>query len=367
MAFKRNILIVDDEPIVLHFLKDGLSSYQDRFTLHIATSAEDALRILDAYRIALVTTDIRMPGMDGLELLLHAKKKSPDTRFIVMTAYGSDEVFEKSMEYGAIDYIKKPFAFDHFVQKMFQALKPAKGFRAGNLHGFNLTDALQLVHMVGKSLTISVKTEFEEECLIYLKDGEVVHAELEDLEGEDAFYKIIALEGGEIESSELPEDIPITIRRPLAALILEGMRLKDEREATKKTSGVERKISPEIVDLSETESVDGEKKAPLPPNLAATTEQSLADTLKSRHAITSELFWQLKQLHDSLAKERMELKALADRLPSPENLQRIYSEEMSDEILGVAEVINQLRRNFGPVLDRLLRLTQQMLKITVAR
>jgi CheY-like chemotaxis protein len=234
MAFKRKILIVDDEPTILSFLKDGLSSHLDSFEIHIAGSGEEALEIMEAHRIALLTTDIRMPEMDGFQLIRQAKQKNPQTRFIVMTAYGSDEIFEKSMEYGAIDYIKKPFTIDRFVKKLFRALEPARGFKTSSLHGFQLTDALQLVHMVHKSQTIRVKTEFGDVCLIHLKDGEVVHAEMEHLAGEEAFYKIIALEGGEIESLPLPINLPITIERPLAALILEGMRLKDEREAATK-------------------------------------------------------------------------------------------------------------------------------------
>lgn len=238
MAIKHNILIVDDEPMVLDFLKDLLSNYSDRFIVHIATSGAEALRILETHPISLLTTDICMPEMDGFELLRQAREKNPDTHFIVMTAHGSDESFQKSMEHGAVEFLKKPFTLDRFVQNLFRALQPAKGFRAAGFHGFHLTDALQLVHMAGKSQTICVRTELGDECLIYLKDGEVVHAESENLEGEEAFCHIICLEGGDIESLPLPEDIPVTIRRPLTALILEGARLRDEREAKGKGRGI---------------------------------------------------------------------------------------------------------------------------------
>ena len=233
MTLKQNILIVDDEPMVLGFLKDLLGSYSDRFNVHTATSAEEALRILDTHEISLLTTDICMPEMDGFELILQARKKNPDTRFIVMTAHGSDESFKKSMECGAVGFLKKPFTLDRFIQNLFRALQPAEGFRAAGFHGFHLTDALQLMNMAGKSQTICVRTEVGDEILIYLRDGEVVHAESKNLQGEEAFYKVVTLEGGEIESLPLPDDTPITINRPLAALILEGARLKDESEATR--------------------------------------------------------------------------------------------------------------------------------------
>jgi CheY-like chemotaxis protein len=233
MAAKHDILIVDDEPMVLAFLKDLLGSYSDRFNVHTAMSAEEALRILETHQISLLTTDICMPEMDGFELILQARKKNPDTRFIVMTAHGSDESFEKSMECGAVGFLKKPFTLDRFIQNLFRALQPVQGFRAAGFHGFHLTDALQLMHMAGKSQTICVRTEIGDETLIYLRDGEVVHAESKNLKGEEAFYKVVSLEGGEIESLPLPDDTPVTINRPLAALILEGARRKDEREASK--------------------------------------------------------------------------------------------------------------------------------------
>lgn len=287
MAFKRNILIVDDESAILDFLRDGLSSYQDRFNVYTASSADEALRIMDGHRITLLTTDIRMPKMDGFELIRHAKAKNPDTRIIVMTAYGSDEIFEKSMEYGAIDYLKKPFDFDRFAGKMFRALEPAKGFRASSFHGFHLTDALQLVHMVRKSQTIRVKTEFGDECWIHLKDGEVVHAELEDLQGEEAFYRIIGLDGGEIDSLPLPNDMPTTISRSLAALILEGMRLKDERDAAKKGERKERKIIPEAATSGE-KIIPASDDAPLGSRTpGATPEEDHGDGLKTADAVIS--------------------------------------------------------------------------------
>jgi CheY-like chemotaxis protein len=234
MALKRNILIVDDESTILNFLKDGLSMYQDRLNVFTAASVEEALGIVDTQRIDLITTDIRMPGMDGFELISRSRKKNPDTRFIVMTGYSCEEYFQKSKKFGVIDYIRKPFDFEEFVERVFQALEASRGFWAARLDGFQITDALQLVHMVRRSQTIRVVTEFGEEGLVHLKGGEVVHAVIEELEGEEAFFAIVALEGGEIESLPLPEELPTTIQRPLAALILEGMRLKDEAASTRK-------------------------------------------------------------------------------------------------------------------------------------
>jgi CheY-like chemotaxis protein len=274
MTLKRDILIVDDESDVLDFLKSGLHTYKDRLNVHTASSGEEALRIIDELQIALVITDIRMPGMDGFELILNVRKRNPDTRFIVMTGYGSDEALAKCEKYKAIDYLSKPFEFGNFVEKMFRALKPARGFWTGKLHGFQLTDALQLVHMVRKSQIIRVNTEFGEECLIYIKDGEVVHAKLEDLEGEEAFYKIIALEGGKIESLALTEQVPITIQRSLGALLLEGMRLKDETNALQSIGETEDDINLSVPGSSKTKSTNDPNESSLPPDTTDASQRT---------------------------------------------------------------------------------------------
>ncbi|MEJ2428344.1 MAG: response regulator [Deltaproteobacteria bacterium] len=288
MTFKRNILIVDDDSTILDFIRDGLIGYRDRFNVHTAKSGSEALQIMDEHQIVLLTTDIRMPGMDGFELIREVRKKNYDTRVIVMTAYGSDEVFEESMEYGVIDYIKKPFTIDRFAEKMFRALEPAKGFKANRMRGFHLTDALQLVHMVSESQTICVRTEFGDECRIYLKDGEVVHAEVEDLRGEEAFYKTITLEGGEIESLPLPEDLPATINRPLAALILEGMRLKDEKEAARKTGVAEQGMVFDFIEHPEGDKNQREPAKPVVHTSTAVTEESPADDPSGKKTKTKE-------------------------------------------------------------------------------
>jgi CheY-like chemotaxis protein len=287
MSLKQSILIVDDEPNILNLIKDGLSMYDDRLDVLTASTAEEALRIIENHRVALLTTDIRMPGMDGFGLISHVQRKYPETRFIVMTAYATDESIQRSRKYGVIDYIKKPFQFEEFAQKVFQALKPPKGFWAGRLHGFQLTDALQLVHLVGKSQTIRVSTEFGENCLIYMSHGEIVHAVLEDLEGEEAFFKIIALEGGEIESLAFPEGVPTTIQRPLGALILEGMRRKDEAEATEKWGGEEFETVSGEAGLPETARAEASKESLLHPPAQPVPGQILGGAFKATGQVIS--------------------------------------------------------------------------------
>jgi DNA-binding NtrC family response regulator len=102
-----SILIVDDERIVCESLAEWFR--QDGYHVDVANNAKEALRLIakTSYDIALI--DIRMPGMDGLELQTHLTEAKPDMTIIIMTAYSSVESAVKALKAGAYDYIAKPF------------------------------------------------------------------------------------------------------------------------------------------------------------------------------------------------------------------------------------------------------------------
>ena len=102
-----SILIVDDEPIVCESLAEWFR--QDGYHVDVARNAKEALRFVakKSYDIALI--DIRMPGMDGLELQTHLTDAKPEMTVIIMTAYSSVESAVKALKAGAYDYITKPF------------------------------------------------------------------------------------------------------------------------------------------------------------------------------------------------------------------------------------------------------------------
>lgn len=109
MAVDKRVLIVDDEEKVVFFLRESLEELGQDFTIGTARSAEEALEKIDTHPYDLVISDLRMPGLDGLQLLERVKERHPNTRFILMTAYGSDEVETRAHSLQVYDYITKPF------------------------------------------------------------------------------------------------------------------------------------------------------------------------------------------------------------------------------------------------------------------
>ncbi len=110
MDRKMSVMIVDDEAIVRESLFHWFKKYGH--VAETASSGFEALEKLEKYPFQLLFVDIKMPGMDGIELLEKIKSDYPDTIVIIITAYGSIESAVKAMRIGATDYLLKPFKPD---------------------------------------------------------------------------------------------------------------------------------------------------------------------------------------------------------------------------------------------------------------
>jgi DNA-binding response OmpR family regulator len=120
---KKHILIVDDEPKLALFLSKILACSNRNHQVSTANSGEKALEILRSTPVDLLITDLRMPGISGLELIRWVRASSPETRTILMTAYGSDNVEEQVHQMEVYRYITKPFDGGDMAQVVEEALK----------------------------------------------------------------------------------------------------------------------------------------------------------------------------------------------------------------------------------------------------
>ena len=106
----KKLLIVDDQfgiRILLTeiFQKEGYRIFQ-------ASNGKKALEIVKKYKPDLVLLDIKIPGMDGIEILKRLMKIDPNMKVIIMTAYGELNMIQEAMDLGAITYFTKPFDID---------------------------------------------------------------------------------------------------------------------------------------------------------------------------------------------------------------------------------------------------------------
>ncbi|RKY37406.1 MAG: hypothetical protein DRP78_01210 [Candidatus Omnitrophota bacterium] len=122
---KKNILIVDDDPIMRKSLEKALY-LQKGYTVVTAVDGRDAMSKINQKFFDLVITDMKMPGIGGLELLLKLKDLHAETTVIVMTAYGTVNTAVTAMKNGAYDYLMKPFSVDEVEVVVQRAMEHRK-------------------------------------------------------------------------------------------------------------------------------------------------------------------------------------------------------------------------------------------------
>ena len=102
------VLVVDDEPNALSALAELLG--QEGYATATASDGFKALAVMDQFEPEVVLTDLKMPGMDGLEVLRQLRQRSQQTAVVLLTAHGTVESAVEAMKLGAVDFLQKPFA-----------------------------------------------------------------------------------------------------------------------------------------------------------------------------------------------------------------------------------------------------------------
>lgn len=118
---KPTILVVDDELSIREFLQIMLK--REKMLVDTASDGEEALKLLDQKHYDLVISDIKMPKVDGLELLSRVKAKDPNALMLMITAHGSTELAVEAMKKGAYDFLTKPFKIDDVKLRIEKALE----------------------------------------------------------------------------------------------------------------------------------------------------------------------------------------------------------------------------------------------------
>jgi CheY-like chemotaxis protein len=103
---KESVLVVDDEAGPRESLRMILKS---RYEVHTASDGQEALSLIKNKDIKVVTLDLNMPGLSGIETLKEIRKLKPDTEVVIITGYGTFTNAQEAMRFGAGDFISKPF------------------------------------------------------------------------------------------------------------------------------------------------------------------------------------------------------------------------------------------------------------------
>jgi len=158
---QEKILVIDDEKTTLKMFRLFLDLYG--FDIHTAESGEEGLVVFDREKPGIVLTDIKMPGMDGIEVLKEIKRRAPETEVIVITGHGDMDLAIQALNLDAADFINKPIqrqSLENGLARARERLKIARSLQ--NQVNSRMTDNALVIKLQGN---ISAKSEQ------YLKDA----------------------------------------------------------------------------------------------------------------------------------------------------------------------------------------------------
>ena len=144
------ILVVDDEVLIRDMIKKGLSQ-MGGFSVEVAQSGLEAIEKMEKDVFDLVLTDLKMPEMDGLELLKTIKGTRPEIMVIMMTAHGSIETAVEAMKIGANDYVTKPIDWNELLIHISKAQKESLLLRENWLLRMEVRKKFEFNNIIGKS------------------------------------------------------------------------------------------------------------------------------------------------------------------------------------------------------------------------
>lgn len=232
MENRHKILFVDDDPSVLELYQDVLSKLPSQPEVRIAATGARALALLDAEPFRLLICDLKMPKMDGLQVLSIVRRRYPELRTVVMTGLSDEEFRSRAYALGVDLFWLKPDTQQNM--KMFlECLESllgrdsAEGFRG--VQSKSLIDIIQM-ECLSQSSTVLRVTRGSLVGKIWINGGELIDAETEGARGEAAFGKILGWKSGTFENLPPEPERERIIHKPVNALLLESAQTIDEIE-----------------------------------------------------------------------------------------------------------------------------------------
>jgi CheY-like chemotaxis protein len=217
------VLVVDDDISFARTIGGDLQ--HQGFAVEISTSADDALHKMQREMFDVLLTDLRLGDSSGMSLLAAVRDASPHTRAVLMSGYATARDYERAVELGAVRVLTKPFTPADLMQCIRQAVDCGSGFH-GSVHGLSLVDLLQMYKFGRRSVKIAVAGRSL--GTLYMREGELVHAEHDGHTGEDAVASILAMPEGTVGTSVMPPAVPHTIERDFQTVLLSALHAIDE-------------------------------------------------------------------------------------------------------------------------------------------
>ncbi len=238
MAARQKILILDDEQDILEIYQEILARLPSQPDIQTVDNGAQAVAMLDSQGYNLLLLDLRMPQMDGFQVLAIVRRKYPSLRVVVMTAAEDEQFRARAYAMGIDLYIEKPktgkeiINFVDCIESLLER-EDSGGFRG--VQSKTLVDIIQLECLTQSSAILKI-TSATGDGRIWVQRGEIFDASAGDLSGKEAIIEMLRWKSGNFEI--LPSDIPRprTIFSGWESLLMESAQLIDESGAEAETA-----------------------------------------------------------------------------------------------------------------------------------
>lgn len=228
------VLFVDDEAPLLELLRELMSSYAgESWVIHTATSPAEAFGLLQKERFDLLVIDIHMPVVDGVQFLKLLHRRFPGILKVVLTGDTTGAYRTACLNGGAELYLEKPRGRGDWqsiyatLNELVSFIPQELGFR-GVLRKVGLQDIVQIECLSRNSSVLEVIAATRR-GLVFIRDGQIVHAEDGEGTGVEAFFRLFAVPGGEFNLKPFTEPEACTIQGfTWEGLLMEAAQARDE-------------------------------------------------------------------------------------------------------------------------------------------
>ena len=258
MDRRPKILLTDDDPDLLDLYQETLAQLPSRPEIHTSASGARTLVMLEAEAYQLLICDLKMPKMDGLQVLAIVRRKYPELRTVALTAELDEQYRSRAYALGVDLFWHKPATKQEtklFLECIESLLgrETEAGFRG--VQNKSLMDIIQM-ECISQSSSVLRITNGPLSGKIWIQSGELFDAETDDLGGEPALQRILSWRAGNFETLPDEPDRPRTILKPYNALLLESAQALDESRGGVTAEGAPQPETSPLVQVSKVEGVE---------------------------------------------------------------------------------------------------------------
>jgi CheY-like chemotaxis protein len=258
MANRHKILLLDDDPELLDTFSLVLSRLPSDPEIHTANNGPRAMAMMEAEPYRLLICDLKMPKMDGLQVLSIVRRKHPEMRTVALTSIIDEQYRSRAYALGVDLFWYKPNT-EQEIKMFLECLESLigrdedAGFRG--VQSKSLVDIIQLECISQNSAVLRI-TNGPMTGKIWIQEGEIIDAETQDLNGEAAFTKILSWKAGSFEAMGPEPDRTRTIFKSYNGLLLETAQALDELQSGAKPENKDGTVVSPLSQISQIEGIE---------------------------------------------------------------------------------------------------------------